>query len=269
MLFNAYSGTDRGVLGLYVRSAGHIFAENGRRISRPAGREDWLLFYVAKGSERFFLTSEEDATEGSFILFAPGERQEHICRHPQTSEFYYIHFSAPPGFCAAELQTSRVYHATPSARVREGFEQVIFELQSKEACFAELCAAKLLELLALLARRTAKEPPHTKEAGQIAAAVQTINREYHKSHTLEDYARLCSMSKFYFLKLFKGVTGSTPIEYRNAIRIEHAKALLQEGLPVGEVGAQLGFSSPAYFCDAFKKRVGCSPNEYRKSLQGK
>ena len=62
------------------------------------------------------------------------------------------------------------------------------------------------------------------------------------------------------------MTGNTPIEYRNNIRIEHAKALLQEGLLVSEVGGQLGFSSPAYFCDAFKKRVGCSPSEFLSTL---
>ena len=68
MIFNAYSGTDRGALGLCVRSAGHIFARQGRRISRPAGREDWLLFYVAKGSERFFFAREELAAGGIPVM---------------------------------------------------------------------------------------------------------------------------------------------------------------------------------------------------------
>lgn len=268
MIFNAYSGTDRGVLGLCVRSAGHIFARQGRRISRPAGREDWLLFYVAKGSERFFLAREELASEGAFVLYAPGERQEHICPDEKTAEFYYVHFTAPEGFAAPGLASSQLYHTSPTAKTRELFEQIISELQDKDALFAELCAAKLLELMAHLARRAASEggenAPH---AGRIAAAIQLMNREYHKEHSLEDYAALCRMSKFYFLKTFKRVTGRSPIEYKNSIRIEHAKDLLSEELSVGEIGAQLGFSSPAYFCDAFKKKVGCSPREYREGLK--
>ena len=78
MIFNAYSESSDGLFGVSVKSAGHIFAENGRRVSRPTGREDWLLFYVAKGTERFTLDGETDAPEGSFIIFKPHQKQEHI-----------------------------------------------------------------------------------------------------------------------------------------------------------------------------------------------
>jgi hypothetical protein len=51
MIYNAYKDTDKNLFGLAVVSGGHIFAEQGRTISRPCGRDDFLLFYVAKGSE--------------------------------------------------------------------------------------------------------------------------------------------------------------------------------------------------------------------------
>ena len=57
-----YNGTDS-YHGLRLRCAGHIFAAPGRRIDRPAGREDWLLFYVAAGSETFFLPQGEQTAE--------------------------------------------------------------------------------------------------------------------------------------------------------------------------------------------------------------
>lgn len=78
MNLNAYQDTDEGIAGVSVVSSGHIFAQKGRRISRPNGRSDFLLFYVAAGKELFFLDREAVAEEGSFIFFRPFERQEHV-----------------------------------------------------------------------------------------------------------------------------------------------------------------------------------------------
>ena len=59
-------------------SSGHIFAQNGRKIDRPNGRCDYLLFYLAKDKELFYLNIETIADAGSFIFFGPFEKQEHI-----------------------------------------------------------------------------------------------------------------------------------------------------------------------------------------------
>ena len=92
-----------------------------------------------------------------------------------------------------------------------------------------------------------------------------MNSDYGKPCTLDDYAATCNMSKFHFLRVFKEITGASPIEYRNRIRIEHAKELLlYTNTPVGEIAAAVGYSSDTYFCDAFKSAVGASPSEYRK-----
>ena len=92
-----------------------------------------------------------------------------------------------------------------------------------------------------------------------------MNSDYGKPCTLDDYAATCNMSKFHFLRVFKEITGASPIEYRNRIRIEHAKELLlYTNTPVGEIAAEVGYSSDTYFCDAFKSAVGASPSAYRK-----
>ena len=267
MILNAYADGEAGLFDFCVRSAGHIFAKKGRRITRPAGREDWLLFYVAKGSERFFLDGGTvDAPEGSFVIFKPFERQEHVYLGEETGEFYYIHFTAPKGAELLGLQSSVVHTAKPGTAVCELFESVIDELQKKRARYGEICAARLFELLGLLARRTAAlADPKRHYSDRITDVVQLMNREYDKDHSLEDFAELCRMSRFHFLRIFKEITGCTPLEYRNRIRIAHAKEFLEDGdIPVGEVATRVGFSSAAYFCDAFKKREGISPLAYRQ-----
>jgi len=73
MIFNVYARESQKVNGINLVSCGHIFAKPGREIYRPKGREDWLLFFVAKESEIFYFNEEISVDEGSFLLFSPGE----------------------------------------------------------------------------------------------------------------------------------------------------------------------------------------------------
>ena len=269
MIFNAYSESNAGLFGLSLCSAGHIFARRGRRIFRPKGREDWLLFYVAKGTERFYFDRTVDGDAGSFVLFRPGESQHHEYLPESPGEFFYVHFRAPEGFDPAGLQSSRVYSPEPSALIRDKFEEIIEELQRKQPHYETVCAALLLELTGLLARRVARQrDPSLRYNDKISFVLQCMNREYAQSRSLDDYAALCGMSKFHFLRIFRQITGASPMEYRDKLRIEHAKILLEDlSLPVNEVGFRVGYSSPAYFCDAFRKKTGLSPSRYRKALK--
>lgn len=267
MKYSAYTDGQAGALGAAVRSCGHIFAKRGRAIHRPGGRDDYLLFYIAKGVEVFSLDREVTAEEGSFIFFRPGERQEHVCVSDRTSEFYYVHFTLPEGSDLLIPNSSVVYTARPSAKVCALFEEMIGEVQMKQAGSGKIAVGLLLTIIGVLERSVSSASAESREyTDKIAFAVQHMNREYAANQTLSDYAALCRMSKFHFLRVFESITGMTPIEYRNRVRIEHAKELLEDTpLPISEIGARVGFSSPSYFCDAFKKSVGLSPARYRES----
>ena len=78
MIYNAYAEQNEQTSGITLVSCGPIFAKPDREIKRPKGRNDWLLFYVAKGTETFYLETTVTANAGSFIIFAPNEKQHHI-----------------------------------------------------------------------------------------------------------------------------------------------------------------------------------------------
>ncbi len=268
MIFNAYSNSKCGLFDISPVSAGHIFASMGRKISRPFGRDDWLLFYVAKGCEHFFLEREYEVSEGAFVFFKPHERQEHICLD-ERAEFYYIHFSAPETFDLFGFESSKVYESKRSTKIIDLFEEVIHELQTKSQFYAEICTAKLFSIITLLARRVSTQNDPNKEySDKISFVIQMMNREYDKNHSLEDYAKICNMSKFHFIRVFQKITGESPIEYRNNIRIEHAKELLLDtALSISQIGESLGYTSSVYFSDTFKKKVGISPLKYRQQVK--
>lgn len=264
MIFNAYSEQKECVSGVKLVSCGHIFAKTGREINRPFGRDDWLLFYVARESETFYLDSVKTAPAGSFIIFAPHEKQHHIYTGNKTAEFCYVHFKCDT--LPISLLTSSVYTISESREACDIFEDILSLTLAKQPFYEKLCIYKLLYLFVLLERGVLYENfPEKENFERIAAAVSHMNKHYSANFTLEDYASMCAVSKFHFLRLFEKTVGTTPIEYRNNIRLEHAKDLIiEEKLTLEEVASTLGFSSLSYFSSAFKKKYGLSPKQYQK-----
>ena len=264
MIFNSYSEKQESLAGIKLVSCGQIFAEPKREIYRPTGRDDWLLFYVAKESETFFLDKAVTAEAGSFIIFAPGEKQHHVYNGNANGEFYYVHFQCDALPHGITLESSHVYSLPYHRRFAAVFEEIIEETLSKMPNYEILCISQLLYLFSLLQRAvTETNSTQNKVWHGIARAVQHMNRFCDSNLTLEEYASMCHMSKYHFLRVFKSVTGSTPLEYRGRIRIDFAKELLKNGnFSISEISENLGYSSLAYFSAAFKKATGLSPSEY-------
>ena len=131
-----------------------------------------------------------------------------------------------------------------------------------------MCVLKLFNLLTLLERKSQKETTiKGRYVDKISFVIQKMNKEYYNNYSLDEYAKMCNLSKYHFLRIFKEIVGLTPIEYRNEIRLEHAKELLTDtDYSIEEICETLGFSSNSYFCETFKKRFSKSPSQYRKLL---
>lgn len=265
MIFNSYSEGKETLAGIKMVSCGHVFAEPEREIFRPCGRGDWLLFYVAKESETIFTDKMVVAEAGSFVLFAPGEKQHHIYKGNKTAEFYYVHFQCDALPEGITLATSHVYSFAHRTQFADLFEQILEETLQKRPHYEILCISHLLSLLSLIQREATQiGSSYSKEWHSVARAIQHMNRYCDSTARLEDYAAMCCMSKYHFLRVFKAVTGTPPMEYRNGIRIEHAKELLRNSYySVCEIAESLGYASLSYFSAAFKRATGMSPSEYQ------
>lgn len=100
----------------------------------------------------------------------------------------------------------------------------------------------------------------------IGRSLEYIHANYAQQQTLDDVAKYCGMSKFYFSRLFKDKTGFTYKEYLNRIRINAARTyLLHANLNVSEVCFQVGFNDLSYFCRVFKQVIGVSPRHYKSN----
>ena len=99
---------------------------------------------------------------------------------------------------------------------------------------------------------------------QIARMIDLIHRNYSENLKLEKLAELFNYNSAYLGKLFKIETGEHFNTYLDKVRIEHAKALLEQGMKVYQVADKVGYANVDYFHAKFRKYEGVSPSAYKK-----
>jgi YesN/AraC family two-component response regulator len=74
------------------------------------------------------------------------------------------------------------------------------------------------------------------------------------------------LSPVYISRIFKEVTGESPINYLIKIRLAKAKELLEkdDSSNVKAIGTAVGYDDVYHFSKLFKKYYGISPLNYRK-----
>lgn len=98
-------------------------------------------------------------------------------------------------------------------------------------------------------------------------AVQYLEEHYAENFKMSFLAEKFNLSESYFRKLFRDFTGLSPVEYRNGLRVEHAKELLsRNAVSVSEVARVVGIEDQFYFSRIFKESEGVSPLRYKKSF---
>ena len=101
---------------------------------------------------------------------------------------------------------------------------------------------------------------------QVLRALAFIHERYAEPILVENIAACADLSRYHFIRRFKGETGLTPHAYLIQLRLSHARRMLlsRPDLKVREVGAHVGYADPTAFARLFRDRVGMSPLQYRQ-----
>jgi AraC-like DNA-binding protein/mannose-6-phosphate isomerase-like protein (cupin superfamily) len=70
----------------------------------------------------------------------------------------------------------------------------------------------------------------------------------------------------YLISLFKTTTGMTPHQFQIAMRVDLARCLIQQHVPLCEVAARAGFSDQSHLNRHFKRHYGFTPGAFQGSL---
>ncbi|MDQ1743427.1 MAG: AraC family transcriptional regulator [Pseudonocardiales bacterium] len=99
----------------------------------------------------------------------------------------------------------------------------------------------------------------------VAASIEYMWQHLDEQITLDNMASAALFSRFYFSRVFHGVTGTSPGRFLTAVRMAQSKIILATtDYSVSEVAASVGYDSLGTFTTKFSKSVGISPAVFRK-----
>lgn len=105
-----------------------------------------------------------------------------------------------------------------------------------------------------------------KYSATITTCQDYIYKHLYGDITLDQLAKICSLSPNYLSSLFKKEVGIPVSEYIQRQRIDEAKRLLElTKYSISEISTWLNFNDQSYFIKTFKKYTGLTPRQFRNN----
>ncbi|KJE35416.1 transcriptional regulator [Thalassospira sp. HJ] len=167
-------------------------------------------------------------------------------------------------------------HVFTSAGVTAGID---LALAIVEADFGRSLALSVARRLVMFLKRPGGQAqfsayliPETGTTARLTSLLEWLPGNIASDLSLEKLAERAGMTPRTFSRVFTRDLGMSPARYVERVRVEAARALLQdEALAVGQVAELCGFRHPETLRRAFQRHLSVSPQEYaerfaRKSL---
>ena len=244
------------------------------------------IILVGPGDKNLFSVNQNtyDLVSGDFVLIWPREMHEVI--DTNLEEALIIHFSN--AFMNSLFDLQRIMHFYRNLHVLcvNNHRELVLQLQEiaykmKEIFFSEStdkelrCCMLLMEFMLTLDEHKNEFAPEINSLDNNGYNEDIMRRmisvtDYIKNNLTADdlsqatMAKMAGISKDYFSRLFKTVTGTNYSKWLNMIRMEKATELLSlDNRPLTEVAMLAGFQSIPSFNRVFRAEKGMSPGEYR------
>ena len=103
---------------------------------------------------------------------------------------------------------------------------------------------------------------HDKNYRKLLPILQYIDKNYTDKIQISELSKLIHVCDDRMIRLFKEVTGETPVEYILNLRVEQAlKLLMEDKLSIAEIAEKTGFGSATYMTRVFKQKLGLTPGK--------
>ncbi|MEF2243512.1 helix-turn-helix transcriptional regulator [Paenibacillus sp. IITD108] len=130
--------------------------------------------------------------------------------------------------------------------------------------------AQMLDLMIViheLCQKPLQDIPEFPSAREehVQRIISYIEQNFQEELTLELIQSELHLSKYYLAKTFKEITGMTIFYFLMQRRIYEAKLMLiEDDMPITNIGYEVGFKHPSHFSRAFKQHTNKTPEQYRK-----
>lgn len=102
----------------------------------------------------------------------------------------------------------------------------------------------------------------------VAQLIETIGTDYRRQPSLEDLAKIVAMEPTQLQKLFTRWAGLSPKGFLQAVTLDHARRLLDDGASLLDATYEVGMSGPGRLHDLFVTHEAMSPGESKSKGAG-
>ena len=249
------------------------------------------ILFVGPGKTNIFKVGKStyDLAYGDFVLVWPMEM--HAIIDADRTEALVIQFSN--AFINSLFDLQRIMHlyrnlhiicSNAHPELAGKLKTIAFKM--KEIFFSERkdreirCCMLLMEFMLILDEYRNELAPELSGDSQYSYNDDVMRRmvgvtDYIKNNLTADdlsqaaMAEMAGISRDYFSRIFKNVTGMNYSKWLNKIRLDKASELLaEEGRTLTEVAMLSGFQSIPSFNRVFREEKGMAPGEYRALFVG-
>ncbi|WP_133913766.1 helix-turn-helix domain-containing protein [Streptomyces sp. NBC_00582] len=224
--------------------------------------------------------AEYEATAGELLWIRPGQ----VHRFSRTSEYRGTVLTMQPGFLPrGTVEATGLYRydlppllrpdAPQLAALRAALTHLRREYEDGATLPPALHTAVLRHLLTAFLLRLAHLATSSAEAGRRTESTFTlfrdaVERDFATQHSVSAYADALGYSRRTLVRAVRAATGETPKGFIDKRVVLEAKRLLAHtDLPIGRVGAAVGFPDPANFSKFFHLHTGVTPAGFRAEVR--
>jgi AraC family transcriptional regulator len=206
---------------------------------------------------------------GSLLLGSPGQNYE--CSHQHGAGDHCLSFQYEPELIERLAHDA---HASTSALRRNYLppSRALAPLAARAALarwrddsYEEIACELAGSVLTLAGRDALSLPtPGPEHCSRVSRIVRAMEASIDAPHPLAELAEAAGISRYHFLRTFKGLTGVTPHRWLLRARLrDAARRLTVTKEPVTEIALDVGFEDLSNFIRSFRAEFGVSPGRYR------
>jgi AraC-like DNA-binding protein len=255
-------------MGFYETAAGHAMQRS--RVEH----EDHLLLYCVQGEAQLEVDGQQQPMRAGMLAVLPaGVAHAYRADALRPWSLYWAHLNGcEVGAFLQPLLNGQDWAvlATGTTPALLADWRALLEMRSPgfEPAALQLATARLRQLL-LHAAWLAGRSMGPRSRLDVAALQGFMQSHLHESLSLEQLAAQAGMEKFHFAKTFRRLTGQSPLQHFQHLRMTRACEWLDAGEEgVGEIAQRLGYADAPYFSRQFRLVIGMSPSAYRALKRG-
>lgn len=249
-----------------IRVAHEYTLDRVRKCAYPHGRGTYGLVMGLEGRAEFRFSGGERVTleAGEWMLISPSAA--YAIANEEAFRHYTINFELHEE--SSSPLSALVAPGRPPCRTTDAAEHALRRLVGiwgqKRAGYEMEAVGCLYEVFFHLFAEDSRREGAV--GHRLAPAREHIEKYFDRPITLSELAYLADMSETHLRREWKKHFSESPLQYRDRLRLAHAKELLLTGYyTVSEIAEKCGFEDVSYFVRFFRKKTGTSPGEFKKN----